>query len=41
MAWKEYHVMDERLRFVGRLLKGEGMTALCAEFKSSKCRRSW
>jgi putative transposase len=32
MPWKECHVMDERLRFVARLLEGEKMTALCAEF---------
>ena len=28
--------MDERLRFVARLLDGEQMTALCAEFKISR-----
>jgi hypothetical protein len=27
MPWKECHVMDERLRFVVRLLDGEKMTA--------------
>jgi putative transposase len=32
MPWKECHVMDEGLRFVARLLEGEKMTALCAEF---------
>jgi transposase len=32
MPWKECHVMDERLRFVARLLEGEKMAALCAEF---------
>jgi len=36
MPWKECHVMDERLRFVARLLDGEQMTALCAEFKISR-----
>jgi putative transposase len=36
MPWKECHVMDERLRFVARLLDGEKMTALCAEFKISR-----
>jgi hypothetical protein len=25
MPWKECHVMDERLRFVARLLEGEKM----------------
>ena len=32
MPWKECHVMDERLRFVARLLYGEKMASLCAEF---------
>ena len=32
MPWKECHVMDERLRFVARLLEGEKMAPLCAEF---------
>ena len=36
MPWKECHVMDERLRFVARLLDGEKMTALCAEFGISR-----
>jgi hypothetical protein len=27
MPWKECHVMDERLRFVARLLEGEKMPA--------------
>ena len=36
MPWKECHVMDERLRFVARLLEGETMTALCAEFGISR-----
>jgi putative transposase len=36
MPWKECHVMDERLRFVARLLEGEKMTALCAEFGISR-----
>ena len=30
MPWKECHVMDERLRFVARLLEGEKMAPLCA-----------
>ncbi len=29
MPWKECHVMDERLRFVARLLDGEKMAPLC------------
>ena len=32
MPWRECHVMDERLRFVARLLDGERMTTLCEEF---------
>jgi putative transposase len=36
MPWKECHVMDERLRFVGRLLDGEKMAGLCEEFGISR-----
>src|SRR5918994_4595856 len=36
MPWKECHVMDERLRFVARLLEGEKMAALCTEFGISR-----
>src|SRR5213075_243449 len=36
MPWKECHVMDERVRFVARLLEGEKMTALCTEFGISR-----
>jgi transposase len=36
MPWKECHVMDERLRFVARLLDGEKMAMLCAEFGISR-----
>ena len=36
MPWKECHVEDERLRFIARLLDGETMTALCAEFGISR-----
>jgi hypothetical protein len=36
MPWKECHIMDERLRFVARLLEGERMAALCAEFGISR-----
>ena len=35
MPWKECHVMDERRRFVARLLEGEKMAPLCAEFRIS------
>ena len=36
MPWKECHVMDERLRFVARLLEGEKMAPLCDEFGISR-----
>src|ERR1700716_2867915 len=36
MPWKECSVMDERVRFVGRLLGGEKMVALCREFAISR-----
>ncbi len=36
MPWKETCVMDERLRFVGRLLSGEKMAPLCREFGISR-----
>ena len=32
MPWKECHVVEERLRFVARLLDGEKMAGLCREF---------
>ena len=32
MPWKECHIMDERLRFVARLLDGEKRAPRCAEF---------
>lgn len=36
MPWKESSVMDERLRFIARLLEGEAMTDLCVEFGISR-----
>ena len=36
MPWKECHVMDERMRFVARLLDGEKMAGLCEEFGISR-----
>ena len=36
MPWKECSVMDERLRFVARLLDGEAMTDVCREFGISR-----
>jgi len=32
MPWKEGSVMEERLRFVARLLDGEAMSEVCREF---------
>ena len=31
MPWKECSVMDERVRFIARLLDGESMSNLCRE----------
>ena len=36
MPWKECKPMDERLRFIARLLEGEQMAALCREFGISR-----
>lgn len=36
MPWKECNHMDERLRFVARLLDGEKMAPLCREFGISR-----
>jgi len=36
MPWKECSVMDERLRFVAKLLDGEAMSGLCREFGISR-----
>jgi hypothetical protein len=36
MPWKECHGEDERLRFVARLMDGEKMAPLCAEFGISR-----
>ena len=36
MPWKECSVMDERLRFVARLLEGEAMSEVCREFGVSR-----
>ncbi len=36
MPWTECSVMDERVRFVARLLEGEKMAALCREFTISR-----
>ena len=36
MPWKECKPMDERLRFIARLLEGEKMSPLCHEFGISR-----
>jgi putative transposase len=36
MPWRECHVMEERMRFVARLLEGEKMARLCEEFGISR-----
>jgi len=36
MPWRECSVMEERLRFVARLLDGDGMSAVCREFGISR-----
>lgn len=36
MPWKESSVMEERLRFVARLLDGEPMSDLCRQFGISR-----
>lgn len=36
MPWQECNLMDERLKFVARLLEGEKMARLCREFGISR-----
>lgn len=36
MPWKECGPMDERLRFIARLLEGEKMSCFCREFVTSR-----
>lgn len=36
MTWKESNIMDERIKFIGRMLEGEKMTVLCREFGISR-----
>src|ERR1700704_4279055 len=36
MPWKARSVMEERLRFVARLLDGEAMTDVCLDFGVSR-----
>lgn len=36
MPWKECSVMDEKLKFIARILDGEKMAGLCREFGISR-----
>jgi hypothetical protein len=36
MPWKASSVMEERLRFVARLLDGEAMTDVCRDFAQDR-----
>ena len=36
MPWKESNKMDEKIKFIGRLLEGEKMATLCREFGISR-----
>ena len=36
MPWKETGIMEERMKFIGRLLSGEKMARLCREFGISR-----
>jgi len=36
MPWRECNPMDERLKFIARLLDGEKMAGLCREFGISR-----
>lgn len=36
MPWKESVRVEERMKFIGRLLRGERMTELCREFGISR-----
>jgi transposase len=36
MPWMECSVMDERVRFIGRVLDGEGMSEVCRDFGISR-----
>lgn len=36
MPWKESVIVDERMKFIGRLLEGERMAELCREFGISR-----
>jgi putative transposase len=36
MPWKECHIVDERLRFIARLVDGEKMSVVCEDFGISR-----
>lgn len=36
MPWKECSVMDERLKFVARVVDGESIAAVCRDFNISR-----
>ena len=36
MPWKECNLMNERVKFIARLLDGENMSAVCREFGISR-----
>jgi putative transposase len=36
VPWKECHIMDERVKFIARILDGEKMSRLCEEFSISR-----
>lgn len=36
MPWRECNIMDEKVKFISRLLDGEGMSELCREFGISR-----
>jgi putative transposase len=36
MPWKDVRPMDERIRFISRLLDGERMIDLCREYEISR-----
>ena len=36
MPWKEFNKVDEKIKFVARLLDGDSMSSLCQEFGISR-----
>jgi putative transposase len=38
MPWQECQKIDERLRFIARMLEGEKLSTLCREFDISRRR---